>query len=97
MNWRIPDWYALVLLSLASYRTWRLLAEDTILEPIRSKVAPAESKRSEFLACSACFGFWVGAGWWLAWVAWSKWSLVIAALFAISALVILAASVFERD
>lgn len=28
----VPDWYALVLLSLASFRTWRLLAEDDIMD-----------------------------------------------------------------
>ncbi len=96
MTWKIPDWYVLVLLGLASYRTWLLLAEDKILDPVRDKLAPAESKRSEFISCAACFGFWIAIGWWLAWAAWSKWSLIVAAVFAVSGIVIIFAK-NERD
>lgn len=87
MTWQIPDWYALVLLGLASYRTWRLLAEDTILDSLRDRVAKEGSKVSAFIECAYCFGAWITLGWWLAWVAWPRWSLIIAAPFAINAIV----------
>lgn len=87
MTWAIPNWYALVLLALAAYRLWRLLALDTILDRPRHRLVRAESKREEFLQCPFCFGAWITVGWWLAWVAWPHWTLVVAVPFAISALV----------
>ena len=44
MTWQIPTWYGTILLSLAAYRVWRVLAEDTILDRPRARAAPAESK-----------------------------------------------------
>ncbi len=97
MTWAIPNWYSLVLLSLASYRVFRLLAEDTILDPLRDRFAKPESKTSEFLACAYCFGAWISIAWWFAWVAWPHWSLVIAAPFAISAIVGVTASKLDGE
>lgn len=91
MTWAVPGWYALILLALASYRVFRILAEDAVLDPIRERLAPEGSKRSDFLTCPSCAGFWVCVLAWVAWVAWPHWSLVVAAPFAISALVILVA------
>ncbi|MES2179862.1 MAG: DUF1360 domain-containing protein [Gemmatimonadota bacterium] len=89
MTWAIPNWWAFLLLVLAAYRTWRLLALDTITDPIRHRFVRAESKTEEFLQCPYCFGFWVTLAWWLAWVAWPHWSLVVATPFALSAVVAL--------
>ena len=92
MTWAVPNWYALVLLALAAYRIWRLLAHDTILDPLRHLLVRAESKQEEFLQCPFCLGFWVALAWWLAWVAWPHWTLVVAVPFALSALVALVAT-----
>jgi Protein of unknown function (DUF1360) len=82
MTWQIPTWWALVLLSLASFRLWRLIAEDTITARLRAKVG-----HTEFVTCPWCAGAWITIGWWLAWTAWPHWTLIIATPFAISAVV----------
>lgn len=91
MTWAIPSWLSLALLALAAYRTYRLIADDEILDPVRDRLAPDGSKRAHFIACAACLGAWVSLGWWLAWCAWPFWTLVVAAPAAISAVVILIA------
>lgn len=88
MTWQIPDWWAVALLSLAAFRLWRLLAEDTILDGPRAKLV----RYREFVTCPWCLGAWVAIGWWLAWCAWPHWSLIVATPFAISALVGLVAA-----
>lgn len=97
MTWAIPNWYALVLLSLAAYRIWRLLAHDQILDRLRHRVVRADTEREEFLQCPYCAGFWVALAWWLAWVAWPDWTLVVAVPFAISAMVALIAVNLNPD
>ena len=90
----IPSWYALILLTLAAYRTWRLLAEDTILDRPRSRLIRREGV-SEFVSCPWCLGFWLAVVWWAAWWAWPHGVLVAAAPFAVSALVGLFALVVD--
>jgi Flp pilus assembly protein TadB len=92
MTWQIPTWYGTILLALAAFRTWRLLAEDEILDRTRDRAAPEATKRAAFIACAYCFGFWISLLWWLAFIAWPHWSVIIAVPFAISALVGIIAS-----
>ncbi len=92
MTWQIPTWYGTILLALAAWRTWLLLAEDKILDGPRDKAAPDGSKRTQFIGCAACFGFWIALAWWLAFIAWPHWTVIIAVPFAVSAIVILLAS-----
>lgn len=96
-----PSLAEIVLLTLASYRVWRLLAEDTILDRPRARALRLGSWRKEgdpvpdayrvaageFLQCAWCAGFWVSLAWWGAWLANDRWALALAAPFAISALV----------
>lgn len=78
----VPGWYVLLLLSLAAFRTWRLIAEDDILDRPRRYVTrlgdrwekdgdpiPSDYRigLGKFLACSWCLGFWVALAWWGAW------------------------------
>ncbi len=70
----LPSWYEFLLLSLAAWRVYRLIAEDTILDPIRNRVLrldpnwekegddPGDDYRMKwgiFLTCAFCAGFWV--------------------------------------
>ncbi len=68
-----------------------------ILDKPRNRFFPAETKRTEFLACAFCFGFWVSLAWWLAYIAWPHWSIIVAVPFAISAIVGLVASNLDPD
>lgn len=100
MTWAVPDWWAFLLLALAAYRVWRLLAHDTILDPVRRRLLTPDDetgKRWEFISCPYCLGAWVTAAWWLAWLIWPHGSLVVAAPFALSAVVALVAVNGERD
>lgn len=98
----IPEPYELILLALAAYRTWRLLAEDFILDRPRRWLLRLgkwekdgdplpkgyRAKLAEFFNCPACFGFWISLGWYIAWVIFPYETLVAATVGAISALVI---------
>lgn len=97
----IPNWYGLILLGLASFRTWRLLALDDILDRPRRRllrlgnwkadgdiIPPTYLKGvGDFLICPWCSGAWVSLAWWGAYEWSSHWSLVIAVPWAISSLV----------
>lgn len=86
MSWDVPDWWAFVLLFLAAYRTWRLLALDAVFDRWRRPILRrVPEKLHEGVECPFCFGFWVGAAWWLFWVASHRWALVAATPFALSA------------
>lgn len=91
MNWNVPDLWSFVILALAAWRTWRLLADDVILEPLRRRAFHGRQGLAVFAECPFCLGFWVSVAWWLAWEAWPHWTLVAATPFALSAVVALIA------
>lgn len=82
----IPDWYILLLLSLAAYRLWKLLAEDTILEPVRNRITFSKWE-TELLECPWCLGAWISLGWVSAWWVFPYQATVVSVPFAVSALV----------
>ena len=85
----VPSWYGLILLGLAAYRTWRLLAEDSILDKPRLRLYQRIRKESfvDFISCPWCFGWWLCLVWWGAWQLWPHGTLVAAGPFALSAVV----------
>ena len=102
MNW-IPNWYALALLSLASWRTFQLLAWDDIADPLRRRVTrlgndwnepgdpvPDDYRYSwaKFIECPYCFGFWISVAWYLAWLIAGIGALVLSVPLAISTVLI---------
>ncbi len=100
MRDQIPGVWAFVLIAAASYRLWRLLAEDEILDRPRRKLLRLGSwqepeqppsgyraKVGEFLTCPWCLGWWIALVWWAAWIAWEEWAVVVAVPFALSAAV----------
>ena len=105
MTWTLPTWYGLLLVSLAAFRTWRLIARDTILDwprnwlvglPVRwQEDDPVPDGYREhlaiFLECMWCAGFWVSIVWWVAFEVTPHWTTIAAVPFAVSALVALAA------
>jgi hypothetical protein len=91
-----PSWWEFVLLALAAYRTWKLIAEDTILDRPRNwtikqafKIWGPKGKDylETLLECPWCAGFWVSLAWWGAWQAWPHGTLVAAGAMALSAVV----------
>ncbi len=108
---RVPDWWSALLLSAAAFRTFRLLARDTILDGPRAwlirlprnwkegdSIPKAfREKWSLFIVCPWCLGFWVCLGWWIAWQIWPHGTLVAAGLALMSAFVGMIAKLDEED
>lgn len=85
MNWDVPNWWQFVLIVLAGYRVWRLLALDAVFDRWRQPVLRRiPQKLHEGVECPYCFGAWVIAAVWILWIAWSHWTLVISTPFALS-------------
>ena len=108
----IPDWYVLVLLALAAFRTWRLLAEDDILDRPRryvtrlgekwekdGDVVPMEYRirLGAFIECPWCLGFWVALSWWGAWQIWPHGTEIAAVPLALSSLAAWVAQITSAD
>jgi Protein of unknown function (DUF1360) len=102
----IPNWWEFLLLVLAAFRVWKLLAEDTILDRVRDasmllafKARGASGKQywELFLTCPWCAGAWITLAWWGAWQAWEHTTLVVATPFALSAVVGLVGSFTTED
>lgn len=98
-----PNWYEALLLALAAWRVFHLVAFDDIMDRPRRHVtrlnkswrqegdATGEHYREKlagFLTCPYCFGFWVGAVVWAAWLVFPTETLWVAVPFALNAGVI---------
>jgi hypothetical protein len=92
----IPEPWEAILLSLAAWRVFQLLAEDDLLETPRRYVTDRISEYWEdFLTCPYCAGFWIAVVWWGAWQLWGDSTLIVATPWALSAGVIAAAKVLS--
>lgn len=88
----IPSWWEAVLLTLAVYRVWRLLAADTILDGPRDRLVKAadDAYREEldiFLHCPWCLGFWVSVVGWVAWLVFPTETIWVSVPLAISCVI----------
>lgn len=63
----------MVIIGLSAFRIWRLLAIDTITEPLHGRInamtTPAGQWLNQLWSCAWCLGFWIsaaltGAVWW---------------------------------
>lgn len=98
MDWRAPNVWSFVLLALATFRIWRLIGEDTILDRPRAALTRRMPKGEEFIRCPWCAGFWISVVIWLLWVWQPHWTLVGCTPLAISAIVgLIAANIDPVD
>lgn len=89
----VPDWWEAVLLALAGWRVFQLVAFDDVLDPVWGlvpKKVRENEKFVEFTECPYCAGFWIVLAWWGAWQLWEHGTLVAATVFALSAGVVAA-------
>jgi hypothetical protein len=91
-------WIALIL-AAASFRIWKLLAEDEILERPRRWIVRLDREWEEgltlpddyrlglakFITCPWCFGFWVTVVLWIIWQIEPHWTEILAVPFGFSA------------
>lgn len=91
----IPNWWGVIYLALAAFRSTRLIGWDEITEPLRELVVRKKQHTSgryrhgldKWLHCPWCAGAWNAIAWWGAWQLWPHATLVLAAPFAISVIV----------
>jgi Protein of unknown function (DUF1360) len=97
----VPSWWVFLLLGLGSFRIWRLLSDDTILERPRRAIVklPKDWEPDDdlphgyreylalFINCPWCLGFWVSLVIWGFWNVWSHGTEVVMVPFALSAFV----------
>ena len=94
----VPDWWEAVLLALAAWRVFQLIAEDEILNgPRRYVTGKLDEKWELFIECPYCAGFWIAVIWWIAWQVNEKWTLIVAVPWALSAGVIGASKILSSD
>lgn len=108
----VPDWYELVLLALAAWRVFQLLAYDDITEGLRRRImrvpkdwdgkSPITNKSYRetlalFLQCPYCAGFWIAVVWWVAWLIFPTETVFVAVPWALSAGVIGASKLLSMD
>lgn len=107
----IPGWYEFVLLGLAAWSTFQLLAYDDILDRPRRYVLRLGSEWQEdgdpvpddyrvkwalFLTCPYCAGFWI----WVAWISafWAtEWTLYAAVFMAGRAIVVAGSKTLAKE
>lgn len=94
----IPDPWEALLLGLAAWRTFHLVAFDDILDRPRMALvrlprewhqgqplpASYRERLRDFLSCPYCLGAWIAVAWWVAWLLYPTWTLVVSVPFAIS-------------
>ena len=94
----VPDWWEALLLALAAWRIFQLIAEDTILDgPRRYVTDRLDPKWELFSLCAYCAGFWSAVAWWAAWQIEPHWTLIVAVPWALSAGVVAAAKVLSPE
>ena len=93
----VPSWYATALLSLAAWRTWWLIGQDTILERPRRYVTDRFEHLGTFFDCAYCSGAYTALGWWGAWQIWPHGTLVLASLASVAAVVAIVGSLLSDD
>lgn len=96
---QVPDWWSFLILALAGFRWWRLLAEDTIFDGPRHLLVglPWHYKDGDpipqdyhydlakFLTCPWCLGFWIALALWGMWELTPFWTEVFSIPMALSA------------
>lgn len=79
-------WLTWTLIVLASARTWRLLAVDSITEPGRKIVDRGPAWLQQMWVCPYCLGWWIALAWTLSGWAWGgmMWWQILAGSLAVN-------------
>lgn len=108
----VPDWYSLLLLGVATWRTFQLIAFDTLLDKWRDKLFRLDEKWEKdgdplgdeyriglatWLQCPYCAGFWIGVAWFTAWQITGKWTELAAVLFVLGTFAVAGHKTLSRE
>lgn len=99
----VPDWWETLILALAAWRVFHLLAFDDLLDRPRRYVTRLDRRwkregdatglayregLGNFIQCPFCLGFWVALAMWGAWQLWPHATLVAATPLMLSAVLV---------
>lgn len=108
----VPDWYELLLLSVAAWRSWHLLAHDDIFDRPRRHVTRLGSEWTKdgdptpkdyrlglasWIECCYCSGAWMAIAWWVAWLIFPTEVMYATVPFALSTGVVALSAVLSED
>jgi hypothetical protein len=93
----VPSPFEAVLLALAAWRIWHLIALDDITDRPRRYVTEGRDKLLDFIECPFCMGFWVSLSWVGAFALWGEGTTWAALPFALNAVVIAMAHWLTSD
>lgn len=107
----VPSAWQFLLLAAAAWRTYHLIAFDSILDGPRNRIAglpwnwkdgdpvPTSYRRrlGDFIQCPYCAGFWTGMAWWGFWIGTEEWSVKLAVPWALSAALVVIHAWLDRD
>lgn len=108
----VPNWYEVILLALAAWRVYHLVAFDDILDRPRRYVtrlnrswrqegdATGENYRAGlagFLTCGFCAGWWISVGVWAVWLVFPTETVFVAVPLALNAVLIGAQRVLSSE
>lgn len=108
----VPTWWEAVLLSVAAWRVFNLLAHDKITDRLRRWFLniPNEWEKDGdpvgedfrlkwalFLICPYCAGFWIGVVWWVSWLIFPTETLFFTIPFVLNAGVIAQAKILTPE
>lgn len=106
----VPDWWQFFLLAVASFRLWRIVADDDILSRPRrwafglgdwqddGDPVPSTYRRglAEFVTCPWCLGLWISFAFFGFWLLYPEGALVCATVLALSAVAALIRRVLDH-
>jgi len=85
-----------LLLALAAWRTWHLLAKDDLTEPLRDRFLKNEAVL-DFVECPYCLGAWVAGAWVFAFALWPDGVVWAALVFAVAAVPVFVNHMLSSD
>ena len=81
----MPSPFEAVLLALAAWRVWYLIAHDDLTERPRRYITDGRQKLTEFIECPYCLGAWVAGAWVVAFAVCPEGTMWTALVFALAA------------
>lgn len=108
----IPNWYSLLLVGIAAWRTFQLLAYDDILNRPRRWALRLDPNWEEegdpvgdkyrvkwaiFITCPYCAGFWISVGWFIALQVSLYWTVIAALPFVLNTIVVAGSKLLSKE